>query len=186
MQYYTVLFGVSRAFGVAAQLIWDRALGARQYYPLFSCFKSLDIACSPGTAQVLLYDCNQTNVRRQSLDYAIDLCMYALITLVIHSMQKSVCVPGGLSNRNRNIGNLPTEYTPWIVGYSPKVPRTILWLTCAVGIDCATLDCTAITNIIQADFPQSPTPLSLLVRYSRRFPSRPIIDGDFHGINIPQ
>jgi citrate synthase len=31
MQYYTVLFGVSRAFGVAAQLIWDRALGARKY-----------------------------------------------------------------------------------------------------------------------------------------------------------
>ena len=29
MNYYTVLFGVSRAFGVAAQLIWDRALGAR-------------------------------------------------------------------------------------------------------------------------------------------------------------
>jgi len=28
MNYYTVLFGVSRAFGVAAQLIWDRALGA--------------------------------------------------------------------------------------------------------------------------------------------------------------
>lgn len=28
MQYYTVLFGVSRAFGVTAQLIWDRALGA--------------------------------------------------------------------------------------------------------------------------------------------------------------
>jgi citrate synthase len=28
MGYYTVLFGVSRAFGVAAQLIWDRALGA--------------------------------------------------------------------------------------------------------------------------------------------------------------
>jgi len=30
MQFYTVLFGVSRAFGVAAQLIWDRALGARK------------------------------------------------------------------------------------------------------------------------------------------------------------
>jgi citrate (Si)-synthase len=30
MGYYTVLFGVSRAFGVAAQLIWDRALGARE------------------------------------------------------------------------------------------------------------------------------------------------------------
>jgi citrate synthase len=28
MGFYTVLFGVSRAFGVAAQLIWDRALGA--------------------------------------------------------------------------------------------------------------------------------------------------------------
>ncbi|TFY72039.1 hypothetical protein EVG20_g967 [Dentipellis fragilis] len=28
MGYYTVLFGVSRAFGVTAQLIWDRALGA--------------------------------------------------------------------------------------------------------------------------------------------------------------
>ncbi|KAG8906050.1 citrate (Si)-synthase [Tulasnella sp. 403] len=28
MQFYTVLFGVSRAFGVAAQLCWDRALGA--------------------------------------------------------------------------------------------------------------------------------------------------------------
>lgn len=30
MQFYTVLFGVSRAFGVTAQLIWDRALGARK------------------------------------------------------------------------------------------------------------------------------------------------------------
>jgi citrate synthase len=28
MNFYTVLFGVSRAFGVTAQLIWDRALGA--------------------------------------------------------------------------------------------------------------------------------------------------------------
>ena len=26
-QYYTVLFGVSRAFGVMSQLFWDRALG---------------------------------------------------------------------------------------------------------------------------------------------------------------
>ena len=33
MQFYTVLFGVSRAFGVTAQLIWDRALGARKYHP---------------------------------------------------------------------------------------------------------------------------------------------------------
>ena len=34
MEFYTVLFGVSRAFGVAAQLIWDRALGARAYNPV--------------------------------------------------------------------------------------------------------------------------------------------------------
>lgn len=27
MNYYTVLFGVSRALGVLASLIWDRALG---------------------------------------------------------------------------------------------------------------------------------------------------------------
>ena len=38
MQYYTVLFGVSRAFGVAAQLIWDRALGAREFWDdTFAC-----------------------------------------------------------------------------------------------------------------------------------------------------
>jgi citrate synthase len=36
MQFYTVLFGVSRAFGVAAQLIWDRALGARTLYLSYS------------------------------------------------------------------------------------------------------------------------------------------------------
>jgi len=36
MQFYTVLFGVSRAFGVAAQLIWDRALGARKFCPFLS------------------------------------------------------------------------------------------------------------------------------------------------------
>jgi len=28
MNFYTVLFGVSRALGVTAQLVWDRALGA--------------------------------------------------------------------------------------------------------------------------------------------------------------
>lgn len=36
MNYYTVLFGVSRAFGVAAQLIWDRALGARKSFTIIS------------------------------------------------------------------------------------------------------------------------------------------------------
>jgi hypothetical protein len=40
MNYYTVLFGVSRAFGVAAQLIWDRALGARKFT---ACLDSYDL-----------------------------------------------------------------------------------------------------------------------------------------------
>ena len=44
--YYTVLFGVSRAFGVAAQLIWDRALGARTYPSLISRLISLFIISS--------------------------------------------------------------------------------------------------------------------------------------------
>lgn len=42
MQFYTVLFGVSRAFGVAAQLIWDRALGARAYSPFLPSFRIAD------------------------------------------------------------------------------------------------------------------------------------------------
>ena len=46
MNFYTVLFGVSRAFGVAAQLIWDRALGARTYPSLISRLISLFIISS--------------------------------------------------------------------------------------------------------------------------------------------
>ena len=46
MNFYTVLFGVSRAFGVAAQLIWDRALGARTYLSLISRLISLFIMSS--------------------------------------------------------------------------------------------------------------------------------------------
>ena len=45
MQYYTVLFGVSRAFGVAAQLIWDRALGARECLSLSSLASLACLAC---------------------------------------------------------------------------------------------------------------------------------------------
>ena len=48
MQYYTVLFGVSRAFGVAAQLIWDRALGARECLSLLHLslsLASLSLSC---------------------------------------------------------------------------------------------------------------------------------------------
>lgn len=38
--FYTVLFGVSRAFGVAAQLIWDRALGVRSHSLFCSCIRA--------------------------------------------------------------------------------------------------------------------------------------------------
>lgn len=47
MNFYTVLFGVSRAFGVAAQLIWDRALGART-----SSLSFCVPICSPFTFQL--------------------------------------------------------------------------------------------------------------------------------------
>ncbi|KAG5896876.1 hypothetical protein JTB14_033517 [Gonioctena quinquepunctata] len=33
MSYYTVLFGVSRALGVMASLVWDRALGLPIEHP---------------------------------------------------------------------------------------------------------------------------------------------------------
>ena len=39
-EFYTVLFGMSRAFGVLSQLIWDRALGLPLERP-----KSLTIQC---------------------------------------------------------------------------------------------------------------------------------------------
>lgn len=52
MQYYTVLFGVSRAFGVAAQLIWDRALGAREHC----------IFCVKGESTVLIYTSQPSSV----------------------------------------------------------------------------------------------------------------------------
>ena len=56
MEFYTVLFGVSRAFGVAAQLIWDRALGARAYISLShaGCLASYHPS-STGASQVVLH-----------------------------------------------------------------------------------------------------------------------------------
>lgn len=68
MEFYTVLFGVSRAFGVAAQLIWDRALGARVY--IFVCYRrtsSPDNPCSPGTPQVVLHRLHPEDVCQQGL-----------------------------------------------------------------------------------------------------------------------
>jgi len=69
MQFYTVLFGVSRAFGVAAQLIWDRALGARtcRFFLTFTDHTD-EVPTSFGTSQVIL-DCRHPkDVCRQSLN----------------------------------------------------------------------------------------------------------------------
>ncbi len=55
MNFYTVLFGVSRAFGVASQLIWDRALGARKYLPCLDVDAMSDLSSySPRAPQVVL------------------------------------------------------------------------------------------------------------------------------------
>lgn len=63
MEFYTVLFGVSRAFGVAAQLIWDRALGARAYIPVsHGKAKGSNNPCSVGTSQVILYRLHSENI----------------------------------------------------------------------------------------------------------------------------
>ena len=67
MNFYTVLFGVSRAFGVAAQLIWDRALGAREYS---SCYMTVatvqaltSILLSSRASQVVLKRGHQEDLR---------------------------------------------------------------------------------------------------------------------------
>jgi citrate synthase len=63
MEFYTVLFGISRAFGVAAQLIWDRALGARTSHSILSIIR-ISLLHSSGTTQVLFDDIYQADVRR--------------------------------------------------------------------------------------------------------------------------
>lgn len=67
MNFYTVLFGVSRAFGVAAQLIWDRALGARKCLrtPLRD-FRSLS-ASSSRAPQVVLNRGHRKDIQGQEL-----------------------------------------------------------------------------------------------------------------------
>lgn len=47
MNYYTVLFGVSRALGVCASLIWDRALGLPVSLPFCGCCVSSDLTYKP-------------------------------------------------------------------------------------------------------------------------------------------
>ena len=67
MNFYTVLFGVSRAFGVAAQLIWDRALGARKYHSYLHVVEGMSdlMPCSPRAPQVLLDGGHQEDFQGQ-------------------------------------------------------------------------------------------------------------------------
>jgi len=69
MEFYTVLFGVSRAFGVAAQLIWDRALGARAYISarLSQGRNGSCHSCSAGTSQIVLHCLHSEYVCEQEL-----------------------------------------------------------------------------------------------------------------------
>lgn len=86
MEFYTVLFGVSRAFGVAAQLIWDRALGAR-VYPLSSLGEESNSchSCSAGTSQVVLYRLYSEDVCQQKLIGLLDKYL-TLGYLTIHTL----------------------------------------------------------------------------------------------------
>ena len=68
MEFYTVLFGVSRAFGVAAQLIWDRALGARTYGSLLKSSFMLIMTSSSRAPEVVLERGDQEDVRGQAVD----------------------------------------------------------------------------------------------------------------------
>ena len=75
MIYYTVLFGVSRAFGVAAQLIWDRALGARTCGFLLKSSFMLIMPTSSRAPEVVLERGDQEDVRGQ----AVDACSRCLV-----------------------------------------------------------------------------------------------------------
>ena len=72
MEFYTVLFGVSRAFGVASQLIWDRALGARVYTSAFHPEVKTHNPCSAGTSKVVLYRFYSEDVCQQKLIESLD------------------------------------------------------------------------------------------------------------------
>ena len=90
MEFYTVLFGVSRAFGVAAQLIWDRALGARVYI-FVSCGRTnvSNNRCSAGASQVVLHRLHPEDVRKQeligSLDARLNFRVLHLTTRTVHA-----------------------------------------------------------------------------------------------------
>ena len=70
MNFYTVLFGVSRAFGVASQLIWDRALRARKSFvsPSHVICSYQDRLCDSSRAsKVVLHRSHREDVQRQEL-----------------------------------------------------------------------------------------------------------------------
>ena len=46
MEYYTVLFGVSRAFGALTQVVWDRALGLPLERPKSMTLDSIEKFCN--------------------------------------------------------------------------------------------------------------------------------------------
>jgi hypothetical protein len=77
MGYYTVLFGVSRAFGVAAQLIWDRALGAREcslLSPTLRYETNCDFFYSPRAPEVVLDRTYCQAVQGQAVNALCDGC----------------------------------------------------------------------------------------------------------------
>jgi hypothetical protein len=88
MGYYTVLFGVSRAFGVAAQLIWDRALGAREYNTrrIRKCLRLTASPSSSRASQVLLDCAHRQDVRGQELDVGMLPRLVWFITIVLISV----------------------------------------------------------------------------------------------------
>jgi hypothetical protein len=88
MGYYTVLFGVSRAFGVAAQLIWDRALGARECNTrrIRKCLRLTAPPSSSRASQVLLDCAHRQDVRGQELDVGMLPRLVWFITIVLISV----------------------------------------------------------------------------------------------------
>lgn len=95
MEFYTVLFGVSRAFGVAAQLIWDRALGARVYisapHPRTAV---LDHFCSTGASQVVLHRLHPEDVCQQKLIGLSDTRLAFRIFTILRTLFRILFVRG--------------------------------------------------------------------------------------------
>ena len=95
MNYYTVLFGVSRAFGVAAQLIWDRALGAREFSNPAPAPPTNAHNNSTRTSEVLLYCTHREDVQGQELKLPLIRRSCAQTSYIIMLRYSIViCAPG--------------------------------------------------------------------------------------------